>query len=125
MTYVVAWVTVKECSTHWLMVEHQQRGWELPGGIINAGETPAQAAMREVLEETGLTGSLVGLPLVHDGDGFVVHLEVDDKLTVQAWPSLDPAIRRVSWLNKPPDSLAWGLEELKEVSQRFGGPVIT
>jgi 8-oxo-dGDP phosphatase len=28
-------------------------GWELPAGRIDAGETPAEAAAREVLEETG------------------------------------------------------------------------
>jgi 8-oxo-dGTP pyrophosphatase MutT (NUDIX family) len=27
--------------------------WELPGGMIEAGETPRQAAFRELLEETG------------------------------------------------------------------------
>ena len=29
--------------------------WGLPGGIIDAGETPRMAAVREVQEETGLT----------------------------------------------------------------------
>lgn len=28
--------------------------WEIPGGRIDDGETPAEAAVREVLEETGL-----------------------------------------------------------------------
>lgn len=29
--------------------------WTFPGGMIDAGETPKQAAVREVLEEIGLT----------------------------------------------------------------------
>jgi ADP-ribose pyrophosphatase len=30
--------------------------WEIPGGVIDSGESPAQAATRELLEETGFQG---------------------------------------------------------------------
>jgi 8-oxo-dGTP pyrophosphatase MutT (NUDIX family) len=33
--------------------------WALPKGNIDAGETPAETAVREVLEETGVQGRLV------------------------------------------------------------------
>ncbi len=32
---------------------HKKRIWEAPAGLIDAGETPEQAAIREALEETG------------------------------------------------------------------------
>ena len=34
------------------------RTWELPAGLIDPGETPAQAAARELAEEVGLEGDL-------------------------------------------------------------------
>lgn len=37
----------------WLLTKHQSRGIEFPGGKVEVGETPEQAAYREVMEETG------------------------------------------------------------------------
>ncbi|AVH60324.1 MULTISPECIES: NUDIX hydrolase [Streptomyces] len=41
-------------------------GWEFPGGVVEPGEAPARAGMREVKEETGLTLDDVPLLLVVD-----------------------------------------------------------
>ena len=39
-----------------------RKEWELPGGIIEAGESPAVAALRELAEETGI--AVASAPLV-------------------------------------------------------------
>lgn len=41
-------------------------GWEFPGGVVERGEAPARAAMREVAEETGLELASVPRLLVVD-----------------------------------------------------------
>ena len=42
-------------------------GWSLPGGRIEPGERAADAALRELLEETGVVAELLGLVDVVDG----------------------------------------------------------
>ncbi len=45
--------------------------WSLPAGAVDPGESPAQAVIREVWEETGLRVVPVGLAGVFSGEGFL------------------------------------------------------
>lgn len=47
--------------------------WTLPGGGIDFGEPPAAAAIRELGEETGLAGEIIGLAEVLDHAGRWIH----------------------------------------------------
>ncbi len=48
---------------HWNQNGHS--GWTLPGGGLDPGEDPADAARREIMEETGYVAELQGLMGVH------------------------------------------------------------
>jgi 8-oxo-dGTP diphosphatase len=41
-----------------------RNGWWLPGGLLSRGESAAEGARREVLEETGVPVELIGPPTV-------------------------------------------------------------
>jgi len=61
-TYQFALVIVRNFDGRWLAVkESRGRGWWIPGGAVDAGETFVTAAHRETLEEAGIEISLKGV----------------------------------------------------------------
>jgi 8-oxo-dGTP pyrophosphatase MutT (NUDIX family) len=58
-------------------LDEGRQGVALPCGGVDQGETPAEAACREALEETGFTVALVGEPFVA--------MEGRDQVEVHIW----------------------------------------
>jgi 8-oxo-dGTP pyrophosphatase MutT (NUDIX family) len=90
--------------------------WSLPKGHIEEGETPEQAAIREVAEETGITSSITKSLGVIDfwfmAGGKRIHKTVHHYIFVEVSGVLTPQVSEVdevSWfpLNEIVDRLAY------------------
>jgi 8-oxo-dGTP diphosphatase len=108
---VGAGVVVVDDAGRVLLVEPTYKpGWEVPGGMVEAGESPRSAAGREVLEELGVevsVGRLLvidwgppgrrpddGLMLLYECSSFdvtTIALQVDE---LRSWRWCDPAEMR-------------------------------
>lgn len=75
--YVAAGVLFFDAAGRVLLVQPTYKDyWDIPGGYVETGETPAQAAAREVREELGIEAA-VGPLLVAD---WAPHPEEGDKM---------------------------------------------
>lgn len=81
-----------------LTLRRELRGWELPGGRPEPGETEADALVREIREETGLRVEPLGLVGEYRRSGFAAH-----RARVYRCRPVDGALRpsaetpRVAW----------------------------
>ena len=107
-----------------LVLEREE--WAYPGGRLEPGETPEQAAVREAREETGVEIGLGELICTREWpDGFVLH--VFAATIADGVPYAPPGVREVGWFD--PDDLpsprSRALKTLAEVSRgsaRSGSP---
>jgi len=66
-------VALRDAERRVLLARHVEGGvWVLPGGAIEPAETPADAAVREMYEETGLLVRLTSLVGVFGGPELIV-----------------------------------------------------
>jgi acetyl-CoA carboxylase carboxyl transferase subunit beta len=105
----------------------EEPSWAVPGGSIEPGETLAQAAIREVKEETGLEVRTVHPYAVVEGvkeyGAYRVHYFQADVMGGEAEAGdLDGLIHRVAWVpaDRLPD-LRFSHEDQRQVLMEFMG----
>lgn len=65
------------CSDAGVLMVRQKGRWFAPGGMLEPGESPAEGAVREVREETGIEIRIEGLAAIVEG----VWVNGDDRFT--------------------------------------------
>jgi len=123
-------------TLRFLLIRDPYGNWGLPKGHLEEGETPEQAALREVSEESGLTdlrteSELQTIDWYFRNDDQLIHKfcyffllesrsgeatpQVDEGISACVWLPLDEAVRTITYAN--------AREVLRAAGERLGAVV--
>ena len=124
--FVLAWVqSVHSKPTHGeldvpcVFVEHPTRGWEIPGGHLHEDETPEEALIRELKEETGLIGTIHCWNKSYYPEGWVAHVYVENSYSPSSWTVEDRSVKMIQWWKNVPPVTMWTHQEFIELNAIF------
>jgi len=86
--------------------------WALPGGHIDADESPRAAAVRELEEETGIQAASNELSLI--GDGFLAFEDGDSMVSFNYAITRDKTAGQVEAADDAAKARFWTRKELQE-----------
>ncbi|MGB9754087.1 MAG: NUDIX hydrolase [Roseiflexus castenholzii] len=109
-----------------LLIHDQYGKWTLPKGHLDDGESAAEAAVREVREETGVTGEVgafvgsvtymvqkKGKPYRKRVDFFLMHADGGD-----AVPEAEEGISAVAWFPPHEAQMRVGYHQIRDIIVR-------
>jgi ADP-ribose pyrophosphatase YjhB (NUDIX family) len=74
-------VVVADDNGRILLIKRTDNGnWALPGGAIDIGESFVGAAVRETIEETGITCQVTGLVGIYNDPKHLIHYTSNDEV---------------------------------------------
>ena len=120
--FVVILALPMDTDDSWIMVKNKSRGWEFPGGHLETGELPEEAALRELYEETGILGTAKAVEENLILGGYVVLVRVEREVSPDSWSSSDDSIEEVGWCLQIPESSSWGRDCLLYTSDAADEP---
>ena len=124
--FVLAWITSSSENNpsltnggHVVFVKHPTRGWEIPGGHLEPGESPEQALIREVLEETGLDVSIIEWNKQYYPKGWVASVVTTEKPHQESWQVTDSKVEEIRWWDCVPPVITWTKQEFIDLDNWY------